>query len=398
MKVFFKKYNSSVCCGIGSLIMRDLQELRVEIDRVDKSILELFNERMGLTDEVAQYKISVGKPVYDKEREEQKLAALSANAKTEFDKRAIHELYSQIMAISRKNQFRLLAENGVAFETGYSALPAFDFSNSTVCFQGVEGAYSQQAMNEFFDLSFKDSFHVDTWRLAMDAIKEGKADYAVLPIENSSAGSITENFDLLAEYEYTIIGEYFLKVEHALLGLKGAKIDDIKTIFSHPQAIAQCVAYIRDNHIEWNVEAMHNTAVAAMRVRDEGDKTQAAIASKLNADIYGLEVLEEQIQDNKNNVTRFVIVGKNKQYKQDAGKISLCLEIPNSTGSLYKILSHFMFNGINLTCIESRPIGNENWSYRFFIDCEGNLQDEAVKNVLVSLREECSKVVILGNY
>lgn len=291
-----------------------------------------------------------------------------------------------------------MAEKSIGFSTGYTPVEAFDFSDAVVCFQGVEGAYSQQAMNEFFDLSFKDSFHVDTWRLAMESIRDGKADYAVLPIENSSAGSITENFDLLAEFEYTIIGEYMLKVEHALLGVKGAGIEDIKTIYSHPQAIAQCVAYIRDNHIEWDVEAMHNTAVAAMRVRDENDKSHAAIASRINADIYGLEILEEQIQDNKNNVTRFIIVGKNKVFKRDANKITFCLEIENSAGSLYKILSHFMFNDINLTCIESRPIGSENWAYRFFIDAQGNLYDEAIKNVLVSLKEECSKVTVLGNY
>ncbi len=378
--------------------MRDLKDIRVEIDKIDKQILSLFNQRMDLTDEVADYKRSVGKPVYDKAREDEKLEALSANADDSFSKKAIHELYSQIMSISRKKQFKILAEESIGFSTGYTPVEAFDFSDAVVCFQGVEGAYSQQAMNEFFDLSFKDSFHVDTWRLAMEAIRDGKADYAVLPIENSSAGSITENFDLLAEFEYTIIGEYMLKVEHALLGVKGACIEDIKTIYSHPQAIAQCVAYIRDNHIEWDVEAMHNTAVAAMRVRDDNDKSQAAIASRINADIYGLEILEEQIQDNKNNVTRFIIVGKNKVFKRDANKITLCLEIENSAGSLYKILSHFMFNDINLTCIESRPIGSENWAYRFFIDAQGNLYDEAVKNVLVSLKEECSKVTVLGNY
>ena len=147
--------------------MRDLKDIRVEIDKIDKQILSLFNQRMNLTDEVADYKRSVGKPVYDKVREDEKLEALSANADDSFSKKAIHELYSQIMSISRKKQFKILAEKSIGFSTGYTPVEAFDFSDAVVCFQGVEGAYSQQAMNEFFDLSFKDSFHVDTWRLAM---------------------------------------------------------------------------------------------------------------------------------------------------------------------------------------------------------------------------------------
>lgn len=378
--------------------MKDLKDIRIEIDDVDKQILALFEKRMGLACDVAEYKISVGKKVYDKQREDEKLEALSSLATDDFSKQSVYELYSQIMSISRKKQYQILAKHGQSVDMGYTPIDDFDFSKSVVCFQGVEGAYSQIAMNEFFSDSIQKSFHVDTWRSAMEAIKDGSADYAVLPIENSSAGSVAENYDLLSEYDVSIIGEQILKVDHALLGLKGAKIEDIKTVYSHPQAIMQCDGYIRAEHMDWNVEALHNTAVSAMKVRNDSDISQAAIGSKLNAEIYDLEILEEGIQDIKTNETRFIIVTKEKVFKKDAKKISLCLEIEHEAGSLYKILSHFIFNGLNLSCIESRPIKDVNWQYRFFIDLEGNLLDDSVKNALVGLNEECALVRILGNY
>ncbi len=378
--------------------MRDLADIRVEIDSVDKEILDLFMRRMELACQVAEYKISTGKKVYDKAREDEKLSTLSSFVDSKFNQQAVKELYAQIMSISRKKQFAILRENGADFSMGFREVSDFDFSQATVCFQGVEGAYSQLAMIEFFKDNMKDSFHVDTWRDAMDAITNGQADYAVLPIENSLAGSIEENFDLLSEYNVAIIGEQILKVNHALLGVKGAKISDIKTVYSHPKAIAQCDEYIRTQHMDWDVKNLHNTAVSAQKIHDDNDITQAAIGSKYNAILYDLDVLEESIQDNKNNETRFIIVSKDKKYKSKADSISFCLEIPHEPGSLYRVLSNLMFNGINMNRIESRPIKGVNWQYRFFIDIDGNLNDEAVKNALIGLEEECVNLRILGNY
>ncbi len=378
--------------------MRDLGDIRVEIDQVDKEILNLFNKRMELACQVAEYKIATGKKVYDKEREDAKLEKLSSYVDDDFSEQAVKELYTQIMSISRKKQFAILQERGVSFDTGFTQVDKFDFSDAVVCFQGVQGAYSQLAMLAFFDDEMKDSFHVDLWRDAMEAISTGKADYAVLPIENSLAGSIEENFDLLSEYNVAIIGEQILKVDHALLGVKGATINDIKTVYSHPKAIAQCENYIRKYHIDWDVKNLRNTAMSAQKIQDDGDKTQAAIGSKYNAVLYNLDILEESIQDDKNNETRFVIVSKDKKYKKSADKISLCLEISHEPGSLYRILSNLIFNGINMNRIESRPIKGVNWQYRFFIDIDGNLNDEAVRNALTGLKEECVSIRVLGNY
>ncbi len=378
--------------------MRDLGDIRVEIDQVDKEILNLFNKRMELACQVAEYKIATGKKVYDKEREDAKIEKLSSYVDDDFSEQAVKELYTQIMSISRKKQFAILQERGVSFDTGFTQVDKFDFSDAVVCFQGVQGAYSQLAMLAFFDDEMKDSFHVDLWRDAMEAISTGKADYAVLPIENSLAGSIEENFDLLSEYNVAIIGEQILKVDHALLGVKGATINDIKTVYSHPKAIAQCENYIRKYHIDWDVKNLRNTAMSAQKIQDDGDKTQAAIGSKYNAVLYNLDILEESIQDDKNNETRFVIVSKDKKYKKSADKISLCLEISHEPGSLYRILSNLIFNGINMNRIESRPIKGVNWQYRFFIDIDGNLNDEAVRNALTGLKEECVSIRVLGNY
>jgi len=378
--------------------MRDLTDIRQEIDAVDKGILDLFTKRMELACQVAQYKISTGKKVYDKAREEEKLETLSSYVDGEFNIQAVKELYTQIMSISRKKQFALLRENGIDFESGFSRVEKYDYSDATVCFQGVEGAYSQLAMLEFFKDQMRSSFHVESWRDAMEAISNGDADYAVLPIENSLAGSIEENFDLLSEYNVAIVGEQILKVNHALLGVKGANIADIKTVYSHPKAIAQCDEYIRTKHMDWDVKNLHNTAVSAQKIRDDGDKTQAAIGSAFNATLYNLDILEENIQDNKSNATRFIIVSKEKKYLANAKHISLCFELPHEPGSLYRVLSNLMFNGINMNRIESRPIKGVNWQYRFFIDIDGNLDDEAVQNALIGLKEECVTLRILGNY
>ncbi|MBO6130032.1 MAG: prephenate dehydratase [Pseudobutyrivibrio sp.] len=378
--------------------MRDLTELRDEIDVIDKDILNLFTKRMDLACQVADYKIATGKKVYDKAREDEKLEKLSSYVDDEFNQVAVKELYTQIMSISRKKQFAILRDKGSSFNTGFTPIDEFDFSNAVVCFQGVQGAYSQLAMIEFFNDEMKDSFHVDLWRDAMEAIKKGKADYAVLPIENSLAGSIEENFDLLSEYNVAIIGEQILKVDHALLGVKGAKIEDIKTVYSHPKAIAQCENYIRNYHIDWDVKNLRNTAMSAQKIHTDNDITQAAIGSKYNAILYDLDILEESIQDDKNNETRFIIVSKEKKFRKKADKISLCLEISHEPGSLYRILSNLIFNGINMNRIESRPIKGVNWQYRFFIDIDGNLDDEAVRNALTGLNEECVRLRVLGNY
>ena len=373
----------------------DLTELRERIDGIDAQIAELFEQRMDICGQVAEYKISAGKNVFDKSREVEKLAKIRALAHNEFNGFCLVELFEQIMSMSRKLQYRLLTENGRLENLPFIGVDELETKKARVVFQGAEGAYSQAAMMRFFGDSV-DSFHVDTFRDAMDAIEEGSADFAVLPIENSTAGIVSEIYDLLQEYENYIVGEQIIKIEHCLLGVPGAKLEDIRTVYSHPQSLMQSSRYLSLH--DWRQISMQNNAFAAKKVAEEQDKSQAAIASEHAGAIYGLEVLQRKVNHSGTNSTRFIIVSGRKIFRKDATKISLCFEVPHESGSLYHILSHFIYNNLNMTKIESRPIEDRNWEYRFFIDFEGNLSDSAVKNALRGLREEARNMKILGNY
>lgn len=376
--------------------MRDLLELRNEIDDIDNKIVELYEKRMHISTEVAEYKIQTGKKVFDKEREDSKLNTLESKASTSFTKRGIRELFEHIMSMSRKKQYQLLADNGLTSDENFEQVEKLDFTNAKIVFQGVEGAYSQQATKEYFGENC-DCYNVETWKDAMEAIKNNEADYAVLPIENSSAGIVSENYDLLVEYNNYIVAEQIIKIDHCLLALKGAELEDIKTVYSHPQALMQCSKYL-DSHREWDRLSVKNTAFSAQKIKEDGLCNQAAIASTITADIYGLHILDSAIQNNKNNSTRFIIVTNKKMYDKNATKMSICFEIPHKSGSLYNILSHFIFNNVNMTNIQSRPIPGRNWEYRFFVDFEGNFTDTGVVNALRGLKEETISLKILGTY
>lgn len=376
--------------------MRDLLELREEIDLVDAQITDLFERRMKISEEVARFKIENGRKVFDKEREQSKLETLSAMAHNDFNRHGVQELFSQIMAMSRKLQYQLLEENGVTGRLPFIEVEDIDRENIRVVYQGVEGAYSHAAMREYFGNDVN-CFHVRKFRDAMEAIAEGSADYAVLPIENSSAGIVADNYDLLVNFENYIVGEQIVKCEHALLGLPGAKIENIKRVYSHQQALSQCEEYLY-RHPEWQLIPFDNTARAAKKVAEDGDPTQAAVGSLFAAETFGLAVLEEKIYYNQANSTRFIVVTNQRVFRRDAKKISICFEVPHHSGSLYHILSHFIYNNLNMTKIESRPIPGQNWEYRFFVDFDGNLTDSAVKNALRGIREEATNMKILGNY
>ena len=373
----------------------DLLDLRNQLDVIDAEIVELYEKRMSICKQVAEYKISTGKKVFDKQREMEKLATVKAMTHNEFNAHGIQELFEQIMSMSRKLQYQLLTENGSLGKLPFIGVEDLETGKARVVFQGLEGAYSQAAMLQYFGEQVN-SFHVDTFRDAMVAIEEGSADFAVLPIENSTAGIVNEIYDLLVEFENYIVGEQIIKIEHCVLGVPGSSLEDIKTVYSHPQSLMQSAKYLETK--DWQQISMQNNAFAAKKVAEEKDKTQAAIAGAHAAPIYGLEVLEQGVNQSDTNSTRFIIVTNQKIFKKDADKISICFEIPHKSGSLYHMLSHFIYNNVSMTKIESRPIEDQNWEYRFFIDFEGNLADGAVKNALRGLREEAKNLRILGNY
>ncbi len=379
--------------------MKDLLLIRNEIDQVDNEITALYQKRMELTSQVAEYKIRTGKKVFDKQREREKLEKLSALVPGSFLKHGIRELFEHIMSISRKRQYQLITEHGMEAPNEFTEVDRISAEGKRIVFQGVEGAYAHIAMNEYFGAG-TDSFHVDSWREAMEAIQSGQADYAVLPIENSTAGVVAENYDLLVEYDNYIVGEQIIPISHCLLGLADAQLSDITSVYSHPQALAQCDRYLQA-HEEWDCARESNTAVAACRVKNAGKIQKAAIASELTAQLYGLKILEKNIQDNQENSTRFIIVTNQKIFLKNAEKMSICLEVKHQSGSLYHALSHIIYNDLNMNFIQSRPLKERegsNWQYRFFIDFKGNLNESAVSNALRGLTEECENIRVLGNY
>ena len=373
----------------------DLLELREQIDVIDRQIVELYEKRMDISRQVAEYKISTGKKVLDRQREAEKLAKVRALAHDEFNSCGIGELFEQIIAMSRKLQYQLLTEKGSQGKLPFIGVDELETDKARVVFQGAEGAYSQAAMMQYFG-NMVNSFHVDSFRDAMNAIEEGSADFAVLPIENSTAGIVNEIYDLLQEYENYIVGEQIIRIEHCLLGVPGGSLEEVRTVYSHPQSLMQSAKYLEQH--DWKQISMQNNAFAARKVAEDGDRSQAAIAGEHAAQVYGLQVLQRQVNHSGTNSTRFIIVTNQKIFRKDAKKVSICFEVPHESGSLYHMLSHFIYNHLNMTKIESRPIEDRNWEYRFFIDFEGNLADSAVKNALRGLREEARNMKILGNY
>lgn len=376
--------------------MLDLGQLRVQLDEIDSQLVKLYEDRMELCRQVGEYKLETGKRILDKEREKQKIQTVSALAHNEFNRTGISELFEQIMAMSRKLQYQIINEKGGHGNLPFFAVDALDTDKIRVVFQGADGAYSQAAMHTYFGEEI-DSFHVETFRDAMGAIEEGRADFAVLPIENSTAGIVSEIYDLLVEYENYIVGEQVIPIAHCLLGVPGTKMEDIEMVYSHPQSLMQSSRFLQERP-NWKQISMQNNAFATQKVAQDNNPKQAAIASAFAGKVYGLEVLQEAIQNDKNNSTRFIIVTNQKIFKKDAGKVSICFEVAHESGSLYHALSHFIYNHLNVSKIESRPIESRNWEYRFFLDFEGNLSDSAVKNALRGLREETINMKILGNY
>ena len=373
----------------------DLKESREKIDRIDRQIAELFEERMTVAADVAAYKRSTGKKVFDPVREDEKIKALREMTDNGFNKTGIEDLFRQIMSISRKYQYNVLGtENDL--KQVFPQVNSFDVDSDTriVCF-GEHGAYTEQAMEEVFGKDIT-AINKSTFKDVMETVAGGEAKFGVLPIENTSTGGITDIYDLLLDYDVTIVAEHVVKVEQALMGLPGTSIEDIKMVYSHPQGLMQCAKFLEE-HPGILTKTYSSTSAAAKKVAEDGDKSQAAIASSRAADIFGLDIIKEKINYESKNYTRFIIISNQKIFLSNANKISLSFEIKHQAGALYNMLSNFYYNGLNLTKIESRPIENRNWEYRFFVDIEGNLNEPEVGNALASISEFANKLAVLGN-
>lgn len=374
----------------------DLKECREKLDGIDREIVRLFEERMAVCGQVAEYKIETGKAVYDGEREKQKIAAVREMAEGDQNKEAVEELFTQLMTMSRRYQYGLLCARKKTPPLGFQEVDGIRKKDVRVVFQGVEGAYSHAAVRMYFGED-ADAYHVEKFEDTMKELERGQADYAVLPIENSTAGFVITNYDLLSRYDNYIVGEIYVPVDHVLLGVPGASVSDVKTVYSHNQALMQCSEYL-NSHRDWNQVSMLNTAAAAKKVMEEQDKTQAAVASRTAGELYGLAELKTSISNEKGNTTRFLVLSREPVYEKRASRVTITFEVPHVSGSLYRILGNFIFNGVNMRMIESRPIPDKPFEYRFFVDIEGNLGEAPVHNALAGIRAEASSMRILGNY
>ena len=270
-------------------------------------------------------------------------------------------------------------------------------TNPVVGFQGAKGAYGEEATYAYFRGAWSDIISHNSFEDVIEALLEGTIDYGVLPIENSSAGEVFDTYDLIKSNKLYIVGEQTIKIEHNLIGIKGTKIEDIREVYSHPQGLSQTKEFLKEHDNMIKIPYI-NTATACEHVAKLNDKTKAAIASRRAASIHGLEILEPNIHFNKNNSTRFIVLAKKMLITDSCDKISIVFHASHTSGSLYNILGHFTYNGLNLLKIQSRPLLEKKWEYYFFADLEGNLQDVNVLIALSKVKEACPYFKILGNY
>lgn len=280
-------------------------------------------------------------------------------------------------------------------ELNYEEVPSLDMEDATVVYAGVPGAYAEEAANRYFGKQVQ-YCNVKTFADVVNEVAEGKADFGVIPIENSSAGFVAGNYDIIREGGISIIAEVVVDIHHALLGLPDSSLTDIKKVYSHPQGIMQCREFIEEH--DYTAESVTNTALAAKKVRDKGDPTAAAIASERAGKLYDLKVLKKHINFQNDNSTKFVVVVKNRICLSDATNISICFTTKHKVGALYDIMGIFFHNRLNMTSIESRPSLKHKWEYMFYVDFEGKLTDRNVQKALGEINANSDELLVLGTY
>ncbi len=263
-----------------------------------------------------------------------------------------------------------------------------------VAFQGEPGAYSEQAVFDYF--GEVETLPCEAFDVVFNSVASGASDAGLIPIENSLAGSIHQNYDLLLRHDLYITGEYLLRVQHCLIALPDVKKEQIKTVISHPQALGQCAAYLRGLGVK--VESGYDTAGSVKLLRNSGAPDTAAIASRRAAEIYGMQILEEGIEDNPENYTRFLAISRTAAIPEGEAKTSIVFTLKNQPGALFKALSVFALRDIDLTKIESRPLQGKPWEYLFYIDFAGATHDETTRKALDHLDEYALTLRVLGSY
>ncbi len=374
----------------------DINELRLEIDSIDRQITELFEKRMKTAAGIAAYKKENNLPVFDRERERKVVNKVTEMTSPELQVYT-KTLYQTIFDLSRTYQKKLMkpasALTGMLDEVTAST-PTQRPDRAVVACQGVEGAYSQFACDKLF--TYPSIMYFSGFEDVFKAVESGMCRYGILPLENSTAGSVNTVYDLMKEYKFYITHSTKLCIGHSLLAPEGTAIGDIKEVFSHEQALNQCSEFIAS--IGAKVTVCKNPAAAAKMVAESGRKDCAAIGSKDCAELYSLRVLKSGVQNTDNNYTRFICISKNPEIYPGAKKTSIMLTIPHKPGSLYNIISKFAALGLNMTKLESRPIPGSNFEFMFYFDIDASVYSENLKALLCDLEDECEQFSYLGSY
>lgn len=375
----------------------DLESIRKEIDRIDDNIKQLFEERMEYALKVANHKKEHNLPVLNMARERE---IINRVTKDQPDNMAVYTkiLFNTLMDLSRSYQNRTLYQSSPlldAIKASIKNTPPLLPSSATIACQGVEGSYSQLACDRLF--SRPDIMYFNSFEGVFNAVDKRLCRYGILPIENSLHGSVTDVYDLMKQYKFYISKSIKLKINHVLLAKGDAKLTDIKEIYSHEQAIAQCSNFLKSLP---NVKVIQceNTAAAALMVSKSQRNDIAAIAQQTCAELYGLTVLNEHIQNSDNNYTRFICISKDLEIYPGANKISLMFTLPHRPGSLYSIISKFSALGINLTKLESRPISGKDFEFMFYCDMDASVYSPEILSLLCEFESGSDKIVFLGSY
>lgn len=365
----------------------DLAKLRQEINGIDDELVKLFKRRLEIVEHVAESKRTVGRPVLDPARERAILAHVSDQVGEEYENGA-RLFFSTLFGISRARQRSVLhgePELSRKIKAAMAQTPEKFPTKAVVAVPGIEGGYAQQAASLLFPLPTIMFFR--GFDKVFDAVEQGLCPYGILPVENSAAGSVTPVYDLMDTHRFYIVKGLRLKVNHVLLGVRGAKLDNITEIVSHPHALAQCRSFMK-NHPKIKGVPESNTAVAAKELAVSGCTERAVIASRACAELYGLDVLAENIADAAYNYTRFICISKKPEIYPDARKFSIMLSLPHQPGTLNGIISRFASIGVNLTKLESRPIPGMDFEFRFTFDFEASPRDDAVLRLLAELADD----------
>ena len=375
----------------------ELSELRERIDQIDHSLTDLIAQRLDVVAQVAQYKKAKGLPVLDSGRERDILNRVTAQAGAEYEN-ALRLIYTQMFDISRSREAALMSgESGLARKMNDAVSKCRDkmTNRALVACQGTEGAYSQKICQRMFD--YPTILYMRTFDDVFAAVEKGMCPYGILPIENSTAGSVTQVYDLMEKHHFHIVKAARQKVDHRLLAKPGTRLEDVTEVVSHEQALRQCSAFFA-SHPQIKATPMENTAVAASFAARSDRRDIAAIASRECEQLYGLETLSDAVSDSGNNFTRFICIAKDLTVYEGASKISLMLSAAHRPGSLYRLLSLISVMGLNLTKLESRPIPGKDFEFRFFFDIEASILDPAVRSLIGQLQQEADQLVFLGNY